>query len=228
MDVNRSSQQSAIVIRISPFGEHHAMVDLLTAEAGLLPAVAYGIRSRRSSLRGKVVPFARGTAWLYRDPRQDRSKITDFDVERYALNISSDLDAYYEASLWAEVVWRSHASGEVGDEVYRLIATAFSLLDDTSAGAGALGTIVLWRYLGIMGLQPDPREMSELDGETTAFLIRASAPDASLDEVRSTVPSPDAERWARRMVIAAIQDAISVPLNALKVSAGLRGITPRQ
>ncbi|MDA3951615.1 MAG: DNA repair protein RecO [Spirochaeta sp.] len=223
--MNRSSQQSAIVIRISPFGEHHAMVDLLTAEAGLLPAVAYGIRSRRSSLRGKVVPFARGTAWLYRDPRQDRSKITDFDVERYALNISADLDAYYEASLWAEVVWRSHASGEVGDEVFQLIATALTLLDDDPSGAGVLGTIVLWRYLGVMGLQPDPREMPELDHVEAEFLLRASRPDLSLQEVRVAVPPPSAERRARRLVIAAIQDAISVPLNALKVSAGLRGIT---
>lgn len=227
MNVNRSSQQSAIVIRISPFGEHHAMVDLLTAEAGLLPAVAYGIRSRRSSLRGKIVPFARGTVWLYRDPRQDRSKITDFDVERYALNISADLDAYYEASLWAEVVWRSHASGEVGDEVYRLIATALSLLDDEPGAAGALGTVVLWRYLGVMGLQPDPREILELNTDVAAFLTRASHPEASLHELRSSVPSPEGERRARRLVIAAIQDAISVPLNALKVSAGLRGITQR-
>ena len=51
MNVNRSSQQLAIVLRISPFGESHALVDLLTPEEGLLPAVAYGLRSRRSSLR---------------------------------------------------------------------------------------------------------------------------------------------------------------------------------
>jgi recombinational DNA repair protein (RecF pathway) len=101
MNVNRSSQLSALVLRITPFGESHAMVDLLTPEEGLLPAVAYGIRSRRSSLRGKVVPFARGTAWLYRDPRQDRSKITDFDVDRYALDLSSDLTSFYHANLWA-------------------------------------------------------------------------------------------------------------------------------
>ncbi|MCG8479854.1 MAG: recombination protein O N-terminal domain-containing protein, partial [Spirochaetales bacterium] len=109
--MNRSSQQSAIVLAIRSFGESHAMVDLLTMGEGLVPAVAYGLRSRRSSLRGKVVPFARGVAWLYRDPRQERSKITDFEVERYAVELQHDLSAYYHASLWAEVVWRTHAAG---------------------------------------------------------------------------------------------------------------------
>jgi DNA repair protein RecO len=264
MNVNRSSQLSAIVIRISPFGENHATVELLVPEQGLLPAVAYGLRGRRSSLRGKVVPFARGTAWLYTDPRQDRSKITDFDVDRYALNISSDLDAYYEASLWAEVVWRSHASGSEDDGVYRLVDDGLGILEEYPRRSDDIGMVVLWRYLDLMGLQPDleycarsermfaaeePRyyddaegvmisaewsssQMGHLDGDAAEFLTAVARRELSddmpllqilSDNPPSRLPVSSRQR-ARRFVITAIQNALSVPLNTLKVKGSLRGM----
>ena len=166
MNVNRSSQQEALVLRVRPFGESHASVDLLGAEDGLIPAVAYGLRSRRSSLRGKVVPFARGEAWLYRDPRQERSKINDFAVDRYALDLQHDLTAYYHASLWAELAWRSHASGDTGAAAFQLLAEGLDLLQgiglperaltvSPEARARQVGLGVLWRYLALLGMQPD-------------------------------------------------------------------------
>ncbi|MFA7565564.1 MAG: DNA repair protein RecO [Alkalispirochaeta sp.] len=264
MNVDRSSQLSAIVIRISPFGESHAMVDLLTPHEGLLPGVAYGLRGRRSSLRGKLVPFARGTAWLYTDPRQDRSKITDFDVDRYALNLTADLDAYYEASLWAEVVWRSHASGSEGETVFRLLDQALDVLDRYPTRAGDIGSVVLWRYLDLMGLQPDldhcarserpfrtgesrfydqnedvlvcaewaAPEMGEIDGPAAQFLEAVGRPDLDRDDalfelLTANPPAklPSHSRgMARRFVVTAIQNAVSIPLNTLKVSGGLRGM----
>ena len=223
MNVNRSSQLSAIVIRITPFGEHHAMVDLLTDSTGLTPTVAYGLRGKRSSLRGKIVPFARGTAWLYRDPRQDRGKITDFSVDRYALNITGDLDAYYEASLWAEVAWRSHGSGDFGGEAFTLIAAALELLDDHPEESAHLGTVVLWRYLAVMGLQPDPAMARGLDAGGIRFLSETAR--RPIAETR-TIGLPEESRGRlRRFVVAAIRDAVEAPLNTLKVSAGLRGIS---
>jgi DNA repair protein RecO (recombination protein O) len=166
MNVNRSSQLSAIILRIGAFGETHAFVDLLTPSDGLVPAVAYGLRSQRSALKGRIVPFARGTAWLYRDPRQDRSKITDFDVAHYALSLQHNLAAFYHASLWAEVVWRTHASGDAGEEVYPLIAGGLDVIESAIGSTGAtrraedaavrsIGFAVLWRYLDILGTRPD-------------------------------------------------------------------------
>ncbi len=254
MNVNRSSQLSAIVIRISSFGESHSMVDLLTPRNGLLPCVAYGLRGRRSSLKGKIVPFARGTAWLYTDPRRDRSKITDFDVDRYALGLTADLDAYYEASLWAEVLWKSHASGSDDESVFNLMDGGLALLDRYPRRAADLGTVFLWRYLGHLGLQPDldysfqderhfapdePRyyggddgtvvsgdwatpDMNILDGEAARFLSHTGT--RSLTPAAITDVSDSSRRAARRFVVIAVQNAISTPLNTLKVSGALRGM----
>jgi len=257
--MNRSSQHRAIVLRISPLGDTHAVADLLTPEEGLLRATVYGLRGRRSSLRGLVVPFARGTAWLYRDPRRDSVKLTDFSVERYALVLQSDLRAFYHASLYAEVLWRSHASGDGGSESFALIGEALDLLEGTSvpgATSGAaprdeawyrrLTVLVLWRYLAILGLQPDlaggdggghaaegrrfydPREsaivgeewadpgMVELPAGAIRFLDRARGGSlAAGTEVRLAA---EALAALRTVVLAAVQDAIHVPLNTLRVA----------
>lgn len=159
--MNRSRQLRAAILRIVPFGETHASVDLLTAEEGLVPAVAWGLGARRSSLRGRVVPFARGTVWLYRDPRQERAKITDMQVDRYALSASEDLGRYYHASLWAEIASRSLAAGgdpgaADGADAWHLMDEALDLLEVREVEVKRISLLFLWRYLGLLGVQADP------------------------------------------------------------------------
>tara|TARA_B100000614_G_scaffold174784_1_gene156087 strand:- start:364 stop:1134 length:771 start_codon:yes stop_codon:yes gene_type:complete len=255
MNVNRSSQQLAIVLRISPFGESHALVDLLTPEEGLLPAVAYGLRSRRSSLRGTVVPFARGEAWLYRDPRQERSKITDFAVERYALDLQHDLTAFYHASLWAELIWRTHASGDAGAAVYDLLCQGLDLLQRPGEYGGPLvrqvGLGVLWRYLAILGVQPDldtcvAAERPFQQGETRYYqpggdglvsgewagpatlplpargaAFLRAAEERGLAILTARALDEDTLARTRSVVLAAVQDAAERPLNTVAVAGGL-------
>lgn len=253
--MNRSSQHPAIVLRISPLGETNATVDMLTPDEGLLRVTAYGLRGRRSSLRGSVVPFVRGTAWLYRDPRREAAKLTDFSVERYASELQNDLRAYYHASLYAEVLWRSHASGDGGAESFALMAEALDLLEGSSvAGAtsvpGAnrrdeawfrrLTILVLWRYLAILGSQPDlsvsndqrrfydahestvvaedwsDPGMIELPVGAVRFLERAGRESLALGtEVQLATESLAA---LRSVVLTAVQEAIHVPLNTLRVA----------
>ncbi|POR01799.1 hypothetical protein AU468_07540 [Alkalispirochaeta sphaeroplastigenens] len=115
-------------MRIAPVGESHGAVDFLSPREGLLRGMAYGLRSRKSSLRGRVLPFARGTIYLYRDPRRDTAKITDFDGSFYP-SFQEDLTAYSHGSLWAEVVWKTFASGGEGQEVFDLLARGYALLE---------------------------------------------------------------------------------------------------
>ncbi len=253
--MNRNSQHPAIILRISPMGEIHAGVDVLTRDAGLLRATAYGLRSRRGSLRGKVVPFSRGILYLYTDPRRESPKVTDYDVDRYAQAIAQDLTAFYHGNLWAEVIWRSRASGEEGPVVFDLLAEALDLMEQrvatgTRQDVQLLSSVFLWRYLGLLGLRPElgacassdrfmaaeePRFYSRRDGTVVAHewaepgMIPVPSGTARLLQTTDRLALPDATvlpvtaatmTATRTFLLAAIQDAIEVPLNTLKVAAG--------
>lgn len=254
--MNRNSQHSAIILRLSPFGEIHALADILTPDRGVIRAMVYGLRSRRGSLRGRVVPFARGVLYLYTDPRREESKVVDFDVHRYAASMERNLRAYYHGTLWAEVVWRTHASGDEGEQVYSLISQGLDLLEEeanTPDRTQLLSAILLWRYLAVLGLQPDlhrcSRSSRNLVAEETRFYNRREGNLVGREWAEGAegtmIPLPSgaarlltasdryplaraaelpvtAETLAatRTFVLAAIQDAVEVPLNTLRTVAG--------
>lgn len=259
--MDRNSQHSAIILRIAPFGETHGSVELLTPERGLVRAIAYGLRARRGSLRGKVVPFAQGTLYLYTDPRRDDSKIVDFDVHRYASALPQDLTAWYHAVLWVEVIWRTRASGDTGAEVYELLLQGLDLLETAVDAPMTLeerrhqvqliSSLVLWRYLDILGLRPNLEECGVGDTRFAAeevrfydrregVLVGSEWADSAMVHVPSgtarllTAAEPMTLQRAARLpvtattlaatrtfVVAAIQDAVEVPLNTLRVASGL-------
>jgi hypothetical protein len=169
---------------------------MLTRSSGLIHAVAYGARSARGSLRGKVVPFAAGTAYLYHQPNRDAFKITDYDVEEYHLHLQEDLRAYYAASVVSEVVWRTYAGGDdMEGRAFDLVIEALAWLNRYGAEVGARPSgfreesasespgvthrkegrrwnsprirlqraliLFLWRYLKLLGLQPEPERIEE-------------------------------------------------------------------
>ena len=244
--MNRSSQHEAVVLRHKPFGESHALVDLLSPQLGLYQAVAYGVRSRRGSLRGKVVPFARGRAFLYRNPRQERYKLSDFDPHAYLHAAHTDLGVYYHASLWAEVVVRTYASGDRSEAAYALLCDGYTTLAELvrtdAVTLVACSAVVLWRYLDLLGLRPtippdsaaggyyvpDESEIvASAGGHVGAIALTAEAlrflrstESGSVAEVIATAPDRPALAGVRRVVLNALQAAIGAPLHTPRVGRG--------
>lgn len=148
--MDRSSQHEAIVLHVRPVGDIHVSADLLTQSAGMIHVTAYGARSNRGSLRGKVVPFASGTAYLYYQPNRDAYKVSDYDVSDYHLGIQESLRSYYGGSFVAEIVRRTFAGGgDTDGEAFNLVKQTFQWLDEfgtptagsTARAGGIRGTV---------------------------------------------------------------------------------------
>jgi len=128
-------------------------------------AAAYGAASRRGSLRGRVVPFAMGTLRLYR--AGEAVKITEFEVDRYFTAIRESLEAYYHASLWAEIVRKTHGGGAADGDLFDHVIDGFALVDECASDrrpapwsndAFPLVRLTLqwiWRYAQMLGVQPE-------------------------------------------------------------------------
>lgn len=130
---------------------------MMTADDGLVSAIAYGAHSQKGKLRGLVVPFHRGVCYLYTNPVKDRSKITDFDVREYYPGIRESIDRFYAASLWAEVLLKSYAGGRESGPVYELLVGALDVLgaaEDRSRVRRATAQF-LWRYFRLLGSAPE-------------------------------------------------------------------------
>ena len=152
----RNSIESAVVLKSARMGEIHRSVTLLTPQRGVVWAIAHGAGKAASKLKAAAIPFACVTAYLYHDPVRDSFKVTDVEPLDLHGAIRADLGKFFTASLWVEIVLRSHGGGTEATALHALLVAGLRTLD-AAAGTqvGAVSVQVLWRCLQLLGLAPD-------------------------------------------------------------------------
>ena len=166
--MNRSHTTEAIVLKNNRIGEIHKGVVMLTPEDGLVRAIAHGAYSQKGKLRGTTNLFCSGSCYLYTDPVKQSTKITDFDVRNYFSGIREDLVKFYTASLWAEAILKTYATGGESDRLYDLFLGSLAQVERRSATEAELVSIpFVWRFLELSGLQPD-LDYSAVSGDELA------------------------------------------------------------
>jgi DNA repair protein RecO (recombination protein O) len=156
--MRRNFSTDVIVLRNYPIGENHKGVVLLTRDHSILHAIAHGAASSKGKLRNLVSPFCEGTGYIYFEPVKKSYKFSDMDCRQFHTGIRSNLVKFFTASLWAEVVLHSFGGGGPHDdgEAYALFTFALSLLEDCiDKSIVAHSVQFIWRYLKILGLQPE-------------------------------------------------------------------------
>ncbi len=215
--MTRSHATEAIVLKNSRIGEIHKGVVLLTADEGLVRAIAHGAYSQKGKLRGTTNLFCCGTCYLYTDPTRESTRITDFDVREYHPGIREDLARFYTASLWAESVLKTYATGGDAGRLYELFVTALDELQGRDPGEAPLVSIhFVWRFLEYSGLQPDLRHCvvcGEHLAESQPIYFSAReggfcASEHAVDEM--PVWQPGAAAYLRHAGRLALRDALRI------------------
>jgi len=152
----RNSIESAVVLKSARMGEIHRSVTLLTPQRGVVYATAHGAGKAASKLKAAAIPFACVTAYLYHDPVRDSFKVTDVEPLDLHGAIRADLTKFFTASLWVEIVLRSHGGGAEAAALHGLLVSGLRVLDEAAAAqVGTVSVQVLWRCLQLLGLAPD-------------------------------------------------------------------------
>ncbi len=129
---------------------------MFTPGEGLVRAIAHGANTARGKLRGSTVPFCSGRAYLYTNPATQSTKITDMDATEFFSGIRGDLKKFYTASLWAELILKTFASGGATAGLYILFRSALAELNQRPVAAADLVSVqFIWRFLGFSGFRPD-------------------------------------------------------------------------
>ena len=151
--MQHSYYTKAIVLNLKETGENNNSVTLLTPDKGVIYATLYG--GPKSKLRSLVAQWHSGTVWLYDNPEKKQTKISDFEVANYHTTFGQNLFKMYAASLAAELAIKTRCAGS-NEQCHTLLQGFFDGMELCDEEQSRLGLIrFLWRYLELMGVQPD-------------------------------------------------------------------------
>ena len=150
----RNSRMNAIVLTVNRQGEQNYSACMLSAELGIFYATLYG--GAKSKKRALVQPFNSGLLYLYTDNSHHLRKINDFDVKNMHPSLRSNLYKMWAANLACEIILKTKCAGDY-ENAFALLSAFLDGIDASEETEARLGTIrFLWRYLGLLGVQPDP------------------------------------------------------------------------
>lgn len=157
--MNRSFSTDALVLSSRIIGEDNRIISFLSPERGVFDAVLYG--GRKSKLRSMVSPFHSGKGWFYNDETRHSIKITDFEATNFRPSLRENLYKTCAASFASELVIKTHGGTEAEElsQLWILVNGFLDGLELSSDEDARLGTLrFLWRYLSLLGVQPDSTE----------------------------------------------------------------------
>jgi DNA repair protein RecO (recombination protein O) len=150
--MTRTLCYDGLVLSVRNFGEGHREIQLLAKGRGLLRAAVFG--GAKSKLKSLAAPWHSGRIWLYENPVKNSIKVTDFDVTAFRPSLRENLFKTWAASLCTELIVRTN--GGDSDSLFPLVCgflDGLDIADETEGRAGMLR--FLWRWLTLMGLNPD-------------------------------------------------------------------------
>ena len=152
----RNIRCEGIVLKSGRVGEIHKSVTFLTPDSGVVEAIAHGVYKGKGKLSSGTDPFARSILYLYYEPVKQSYKVVDLEVLDLFEGVREDLDRYYAATLWAEVILKSHAGGGGWPELFALLTGS---LEELAAREDPKVVEIqfLWRYVAHAGFLPDLR-----------------------------------------------------------------------
>lgn len=150
----RSISTQATVFSLKPQGENNSTVCFFTQTEGIVYATLYG--GRKSRMKSLVSPWNTGTAYFSKDSKTGFLKVSDFDVKKYHLTFRENLLKYYASSLAAELMIKTKCAGN-SENAWALLNGFIDGLDLCATDGQCRAGIIrfLWRFLELLGIQPD-------------------------------------------------------------------------
>jgi len=152
--MGRNIRTDGVILHVYRVAEYHKGLVILSPDLGVFHATAFGACKGKSKLSGVSETFIEGNLQLYHDPVKDRYKVSEIVPVQPHEHLRTDLDRYYTALFWAEMIMKSFAGGEEFPSLYRFVTSSLYQLEHVAETEQLLIQFI-WRYLGLIGFQPD-------------------------------------------------------------------------
>lgn len=149
-----------IVLSIKPLGENNSSVFFFTKDYGLIYTTMYG--GHKSRFKSLVSPWNYGMLYLSESSKFKTYKISDFDVKNYHLSFREDLTKSWSAALAAEILIKTKCAGnsEFCWSIFNGFIDGLELCTNQEQCSSGLIRF-LWRFLELLGIQPDSTTCSQ-------------------------------------------------------------------
>ena len=150
--MKQNIQENAIILKITPGKENNTSITFFSETRGIAYATFFG--GRKSKLKSMISPYHYGKIWLHSDKVKNLTKITDFEVLDYHHQIRENLYKTWVAAFITELLIKTNCSGEYKKTfiLFEGFLKGISLVSESESKIATLR--FLWRYLGLMGIQP--------------------------------------------------------------------------
>jgi len=152
--MGRNLRTRGLILHVYRVAEYHKGLVILSPEHGVLHATAFGAYKGKSRLSGVTEIFIEGDMRIYHDPVKDRYKVSEIYPVCVHEELRGQLERYYTALFWSELIMKSFAGGGNFTDLYDLAHRSLQLLD-TAERIDQLLIQFVWRFLDLTGFQPD-------------------------------------------------------------------------
>ena len=129
-----SVKTEAVVLRSMRYGEADRILHVYTPMRGKISAIAKGVRRSKSRFGGRLEPFFRLNLELH-EGRSDLMTVTGAETVSAYAALRSDEQALGSAARACDSLGRVFDSGEPHPEVFNLLCSALTVLDEEPAKA---------------------------------------------------------------------------------------------
>jgi DNA repair protein RecO (recombination protein O) len=145
----KPEQVQALLLRLTPYGESDAIVQLLTAETGIVSALARGARKSRRRFGGALDYFCLLSAEL-RAARSGLGKLLEVELLQSFDRVRGQMDCYLLGCHFLEVARLGGREACPAPELFHLTQSALAALD-AGAHPGSLARVFQTRALSVLG-----------------------------------------------------------------------------
>ena len=158
----RNKRTDAVIVSVREQGENNRSVCVFSPDEGIFYATLYG--GAKSRYRALVQQFHSGIIYFYDDEVKKNRKLTDFDVKKQHTSLRTSLYKFWAANLAAELLIKTKCAGDNKSSfvLFNALIDGMDAVDEKEARLGMLR--FLWRYLGLLGVQPDAGHCASCGG----------------------------------------------------------------
>ncbi len=213
----------AFLLRLTPFKESDAVVELLTRQLGKISLMARGARRSRKRFGGALDYLCLFDAEVV-PPRSGMGRLNSVELRHCFDNIRNDVDRFTAAGHMLDVMRMGTREGDPSQDPFDLLHGALDALDaDTLSDAGVTALVLIFQIKMIAqlgyGLEGDYcSRCSEPVGEGALSFADLAPVCASCADARSVAISAGA-----RKTLAAAQRAHNAKLAGLRITDAIAG-----